>query len=312
MSFRLLIVDEFAPQYEERLRGCDATITIARTLPEAHEHIADADGVATFGTAISDQLLSEARSLQWIQALSAGVDSLLKFPSLRPDVIVTNVTGVHGPLVSEMALLLMLAAGRRLPALLAQQASGTWTRMLGSPLHGKTVGLAGVGDIGRHIARLCKSFGMTVIGFGAAMRREGDVDAFHLYGDLATRAADLDFLVMVSPLRGDTVNLVDRAVLTRMKPTAILVNVGRGRTVNEDDLIAALTDRTIAGAALDAHATEPLPSASPLWRMDNVIVTPHVAGYVDDYAARVAPIIARNLAAIASGNVAALVNRIVR
>lgn len=312
MPFRLLVIDEFAPQYREYLQGVDATVDCACTREEAGALIGTAQAIAAFATMLDDALLAQARALRWVQALSSGVDRLLRLPSLRPEIAVTNVRGVHGPFVAEMALLLMSAASRRLPLLLSLQAAGVWKRHLGTPLHGKTVGIAGLGDIGSHIARYCRTFDMSVIGFGSKPRRDPEVDRFHLYSELAEHVGILDFLVLVVPMREDTRGLIDAAILRRMKPTAILVNVGRGGTVNENDLIAALTDRTIAAAALDAHASEPLPASSPLWRMDNVILTPHVAGYVDDYAARVAPVIRQNLQAMAADRTDALVNRIIR
>jgi D-2-hydroxyacid dehydrogenase (NADP+) len=312
MAFTLLVFDEFAGQYAACLRGVrdDVTIVEATGASDALAKVRDADGLATFGNVIDDQILAAAPRLKWIQTLSSGVDSLLLLKGLKPDIVVTSAAGVHGPLVSELAMLLMLAASRRLPELIKQQVSSAWLRLPGRVLDSKTVGIAGIGAIGQQLAAKCKAFNMRVVGFGSTVRTTANVDVFHNYAELAQQAGSLDVLVLLAPLRSDTVNLVDKRIFEKMKRDSIFVNVGRGKTVNEADLIEALMTRQIGMAALDAHALEPLPSTSPLWTLENAIITPHIGGYVDDYAARVSPIIAQNLQAIVTGQVERLVNRI--
>ncbi len=314
MSMTLLVYDPDAHMYAQHLRGLDANTVVleANDPADALKKISSVDGLVAFGNVIDETMISAATKLKWVQVLSSGTDSLLRLNGLKPDVIVTSAAGVHGPMVSEMAMLLMLAASRRLPQLLRQQASAEWLRVPGDLLARKTVGIAGVGTIGRALAVKCKAFDMRVIGFGGTVRPEPLTDAFYRYEDLAGRAGELDFLVLLAPLRSETVNLVDQRVLTAMKRNSVLVNVGRGKTVNEADLVAALLRSDIGMAALDAHVLEPLPETSPLWRLDNVIVTPHVGGHVVDYAAHVIQIIAHNFLAILRGDAESLINRVSR
>jgi len=314
MGMTLLVYDEDAHSYAKHLRSIEDNVVVleAHAAAEALEMLSQADGLIAFGNVVDEPMIAAATRLKWVQALSSGTDSFLRLKGLKPDVVVTSAAGAHGPMVSELAMLLMLAASRKLPQLLRQQASAEWLRVPGGLLAGKTVGIAGLGTIGRALAAKCKAFDMRVVGFGHTVRPEPTTDMFYRYCDLIDRAGELDFLVLLAPLRPETVNLVDHRVLAVMKRSSVIVNVGRGKTVNEADLIAALKRGEIGMAALDAHVLEPLPEFSPLWRLENAIITPHVGGYVVDYAAHVAPIIAHNLRAFLRGDIEGLINQVPR
>src|SRR4051794_33561011 len=197
---------------------------------------------------------------------------------------------------------LILALSRRLPEARDNQARRVWRGMIGDlaqredELGGKTLLIVGLGDIGGRLARLAKAFDMRVIG----LRRNqaagaGAADAVHPMAMLGALLQEADFVALTCPLTPETEKLIDEAALARMNPSACLVNVARGRVVDEAALIAALAARRIAGAALDVTAEEPLPPASPLWGMEHVLITPHTAGETRRYEDNVIEILRDNL-----------------
>lgn len=261
---------------------------------------------------VADDLLKPAKNLKWIQVITSGVNYLLGRPSLRKDIIVTTARGIHGPQVSEMAILLMLALNRNFPENVKNQDRKVWKRWPGRLLSQKKVGILGIGVIGEEIARKCKAFGMTVYGMDIVKKELDSIDFFCGPDELLRVAAEVDYLVLIAPSTPETYKVVGAEVLRRMKPTAFLVNLARGELVDEDALIEALETGKIAGAALDALPIEPLPAEHPLWTAKNVIVTPHVAGESDTYREQVLPIIEENLRRFVRGERRDLINYVER
>jgi len=261
-----------------------------------------------FTTFMNDRLVRRAPRLKWIQALGAGVDSIVDLPSLGHDVIVTNLRGIHGAAVSEAAIMLMLALARGLPRALRNQDAGRWERWPAALLDGKIAGILGVGTIAEALTPRLKALGMTVTGFTTAPRPVAGFDQMHRRDDLRQLAGTLDHLVVLLPLTAETRHWIAAEILVAMKPSAFLVNLGRGGVVDESALVAALRDGRIAGAALDVFEQEPLPAASPLWTLPNVIVTPHLGGKHDAYAARALPTIAENVRHFVAGDYAGMIN----
>ncbi len=257
----------------------------------------------------SRALVAAMPGLRWIQALTTGVDPLLEL-TLGPDVVVTSARGIHGPQMAELTLLLMLSLVRGFPRMLANQRERRWERWGQRLLAGRTVVIVGVGAIGEALAARCRPFGLRTVGI-TSRREAAGFDELHPRAALLEQAARADFLVLLVPYSAETHHLVDAAVLAALKPTAYLVNVARGRVVDEAALIAALEARRIAGAGLDVFAEEPLPRASALWSLDNVIVTPHVGGLSDVYAEQVLPVLVQNLGAYLAGRPEAMLNRVV-
>jgi len=255
-----------------------------------------------------DELMRRATRLQWIQGLGTGVDYITNLPSLRKDVIITSMRGIHGPQMSEMAFLQMLALGRNFPQMVRNQDRGVWEPWPARLLWHKTVGILGLGVIGEEIARKCKAFGMSVYGMDIVRKEIDSVDHFFGPEDIVTVAAEVDYLIIVAPNTPQTQNIVDARVLAAMKPAAFLINIARGELVDEDALIEALQAGKIAGAALDAFVQEPLPSDHPFWKMKNVIVTAHVGGRSDIYVEQTLPIIEENLRRFLKGERRDLVN----
>lgn len=283
--------------------------TVAWTIPAAqvdrlrarfpahrfHQAASEADMVrliapceVAFTSRLTAEAFANAPHLRWLHSPAAGVGSML-FPAMQASpMVMSNSRGMNAGAVAEHALLLLLAVTRRLPEAVRAQDARRWISndLAGLPyLRGKTLGIVGLGAIGRELAVMAAALGMRVIG----TRREveapvpaGVAEALDPEA-LPRLLAESDYVVIAAPLTAETKGLIGAAALRRMKPTAWLVNVARGKIVREADLIQALREGTIAGAALDVVEHEPLDPASPLWSMPNVLLTPHVGGFREDY-----------------------------
>ena len=279
---------------------------------KATQRISDKDVLVTFGPMLHDDVFKAAKKLKWIQALGTGVDGIVDRPSLGKDVIVTKMHGFHGPPVSEAALMAMLALARDLPRAVRSQAARKWDRFPAKTLKDKTVGILGVGVIAGTLAPMCKAFGMQVIGISASPRTVAGFDRVVPRTDLIEVAREADFLVLLTPLSGETKGIVNAEVLAAMKPTSCLVNLARGGVVDEAALLEALKRKKIAGAALDVFATEPLPADSPFWDLPNVLITPHAGGFFDAYPKHALPVIEENLRRFLAGDTSHMLNRVKR
>jgi phosphoglycerate dehydrogenase-like enzyme len=221
--------------------------------------------------------------LRWIHTLTAGVDGLLT-PALvtAEHIRLTSSKGPMGPMMAEHTLMLMLALARDLPGYLRDQSERRWRPFAAvrpmADVSGKTVLIMGVGAVGGHLARMCKEgLQMRVLGTARTRRDNPAVDRYIAPSDLHAALGEADFVALCLARTPETDRVMDAAALAAMKPTAYLVNVVRGGLVDEEALVAALSEGRIAGAGLDATAVEPLPAESPLWGMPNVIITPHVS-----------------------------------
>ena len=258
-----------------------------------------------------DRLLVRAPHLTWVHSATSGVERALTPAALARDVLVTNARGVFSRPIAEHVLLMILAVSRHLPQLLELQRERTWQPLEGRELRELTIGIVGYGSLGRSVASLASAFGARVI----AMRRrpdaadapagatgaqgaagtsagapgtpaadDGDVFPFEPRLDrivgpdgLHELLAESDIVVLAAPLTPETEGMIDEVALTAMKRDAWLINVARGRLIDDTALIRALRENRIGGAALDAFRDEPLPQSSPYWELSNVILTPHTA-----------------------------------
>lgn len=309
----ILVADPEAEAYKKDLEAKFRGIPIhAVTAQEDIRHHADRMEILVTIFRVADELLKQAVNLKWIQVMTSGVNYLLSRPSLRKDIIITSGRGIHGPQMSEMAFLLMLALNRNFPQFVRNQDQRHWEKWPAKLLYRKKVGILGVGVIGEEIAKKCKVFGMTVFGLDIVRRNIDSVDFFYGPEDLPQVAGEVDYLIIVAPSTPETEKIVGTKVLASMKPTAFLINIARGEIVDEQALIQALETGKIAGAALDALSIEPLPKDHPLWGAKNLIITPHVGGISDIYREQMMPIIEENLRRFLRGERRNLINYIER
>ncbi len=254
--------------------------------------------------------------LRWVQFHSAGIDHVLEHPLLAvKDILMTTTSGIHATTMAEYVFAMFLTFGHKLPLMMRLQAKAEWPEQKAAltpvELRGATLGVVGYGSVGREIARLGVAFGMKVLATKRNVRRPvdergyaeadtGDPEAAlvdRLYPPQALRSMvrECDFVAVTVPLTDRTRHMIDADVLAAMKPTAVLVNVSRGEVIDEAALIQALQEGRLGGAGLDVFQQEPLPSDSPLWKLPNVITSPHIAGMSTLYRARAIRLFAENL-----------------
>lgn len=257
-----------------------------------------------FGFVPPRDITRRAPNLKWLQATSAGVDRLTGSDVWNSDVIITGVSGIHAAAISEFVLGAMLMWAKGSLNAFRNQREHAWQRYGTSLLAGRTLGIVGLGHIGRETARLAKAFNMEVIATRRSARQGGkarNVDALLPQSGLKKLLSLSDYVVLSTPLTPETRNLIGADELAAMKPSAFLVNISRGGVIDETALVTALKNKMIAGAALDVTVHEPLPPENPLWDFDNVIISPHVSGGMDDYMLRATEIFCENLERYRSG-----------
>ena len=260
-------------------------LVAARDAAEGAKLAPGADAVIGFCT---PEILAAGTGIRWIQSFSAGVERCVAVPAVRErDVLLTNMQRVAAPVMAEHVLAMMLAFARGLDFYIPQRAASSWIRDLPPPakmltLEGKTVLVVGLGGIGTEVAKRSHALGMRVIATRASGRDGPPFVAYvGLPDELGKLAAEADFVVNTTPLTPETKGLFDAAFFAAMKPRSFFFNVGRGQSVVQDDLVAALRSGHLAGAGLDVTDPEPLPKTSPLWQLPNVIITPHVSAASD-------------------------------
>jgi phosphoglycerate dehydrogenase-like enzyme len=235
--------------------------------------------VTDFRTEALEAAWPSADSLKWIHATSAGVDALM-FPALvNGDVTVTNARGIFDRSIAEYVLCTILMFAKDFPRTIRLQMKHEWKHRDTERAEGQQVLVVGAGSIGRQIGRLVAAAGLKPHGIARTARQEDpDFVAVHGNDDLYNQLGHADYVVIAAPLTPQTEGLFDEKAFKAMKNTARLINIGRGPIVKTDDLIAALNNGDIAGAGLDVFEEEPLPENHPLWDMENVIMTAHMAG----------------------------------
>jgi glyoxylate/hydroxypyruvate reductase len=300
---RVLIASYLEPHLVERIRGVDArlqvtyradllgqprytgdhTAAMQRTAAQDQEWaalVAGAEILFDVYRPQSDDLPRRAPRLRWIQFSSSGIGGLVEQMGLtHSSIIVTNAAGVHATPLAEFVLFAMLYFAKQMPRVLADQRRHHWERFAVTNVRGATLGLVGLGAVGREIARLARAAGARVV---ATKRSAGlggtdipDVEVVYSTDRLRELLAESDYLTLTLPHTRRTAGLIGKAELAAMKPGAVLINISRGTIVDEPALIEALRSGHLGGAALDVFAVEPLPAESPLWDLPNVLVTPH-------------------------------------
>ena len=311
------------------LRFSDELLDQMRAVsPRLHIHQRTCHNADEVGAALADHPEAEilysfhlpqdaleiAPQMRWLQLHSAGINHILDHPIMYGEVAITTVSGIHATPIAEYVFASLLAHRWLVPTWTecqreARWPSGRWSLYARPELRDSTLGIVGYGSIGREVGRLGRAFGMRVLALrrssgrakeGYATEHTGDGDGsiperFFAPDELHEMLSECDYVVVALPLTPDTKHLIGEAELRAMKSSAYLVNIARGPIVDEQALIRALGEGGIAGAGLDVFEREPLPDDSPLWSMDNVLISPHVAGFTPRYDERAAALFAENL-----------------
>jgi glyoxylate/hydroxypyruvate reductase A len=250
-------------------------VAVCATPAEAEPHIADAEILYAWN--FPRGLLPRAAKLRWAQSMGAGVERLM-VPELPRGVTVTRVAGIFGPWMAEYVLGWCLWLTQRTELFRAQQRERRWRQVDPLRLHGATLCVIGLGDIGRTIARAARGFGMRVVGVSQSGKMVAEAERVHKTRDIRKAIAAADFVALTVPLTEATRGLIGAAELAAMKPSAWLINIARGPVVDEAALLDALRGKRLGGAVLDVFDEEPLPQDHPLWEFGNVVITPHISG----------------------------------
>src|SRR3954465_12384154 len=284
----ILLHDEFEmwrplPWFMETLRKEFPQVEVSSSANKRDDEQALRDADVMIGWSLQPEQLHAAKSLRWIYSITAAVDQFFYPELISSEITLTNAGRVHGPVVAEHAIAMLLALAKRLPSATRYQQRRKWAMEAiwnerPREVRGATMVVVGLGSIGADVASMAAALKMHVIGVREHPER-GAAEAHEVvgYDSLDGAIARADFVVLAAPLTERTQHFIDTGRLQQFKPTAFLINVSRGALVDEAALVKALRDRKIAGAALDVFEEEPLSRWSPLWKMPQVLITPHTA-----------------------------------
>ncbi|HEY4365520.1 MAG TPA: D-2-hydroxyacid dehydrogenase [Bryobacteraceae bacterium] len=285
----LVIADPAAPYLKalERVPK-DVRLIVSHEMERVKDAAPEADALfyAETNAALLDAALPLAKKLRWVHVMWTGVEGVLQGELLKHPVPLTNGRGVFGGPLGDWVAAVMLHFAFDLGRVIRQQRAGVWQPFLAGVLPGKTLGIVGYGSLGRAAATRARAFGMKV----AALRRRPElsaddarVDASYAPAQLNELIAASDYLLLSTPLTAETRGMIGAEQMAAMKPSAVLINIGRGPVIDEAALIAALQAGKIRGAALDVFTVEPLPAGHPFYSMENVLMSPHTADRVEGF-----------------------------
>lgn len=296
MSLNIVVANRLSQRHIDWVHNIvpDANIITCED-SELGQHLPTADILIAWGFINIDEHLPNAPRLRWIHALSAGVEKILSPTVANAPIQLTNVRGIHGIPMSEHVFGMMLAFSRSIAGFARQQQDAVWKRLSLTELYNKTLCIVGLGSIGREIAKRAKAFNMRIVATKQTMTQELFVDELCPPSELDRLLGEADYVVLTVPETPDTVGLFSYERICRMKESAVLINVARGTVVSAEGLAQALAEKKIAGAALDVFVSEPLSESSPLWKMDNVLITPHCAAVSPLYLDRAMQCFCENL-----------------
>ncbi|MBI2098696.1 MAG: D-2-hydroxyacid dehydrogenase [Candidatus Wildermuthbacteria bacterium] len=298
----------FRPEHLKKIQAVDPSLELvllnSTQLDEIHRELENADILA--GTLWSIPEIHEVKNLKWIHSFSAGVEHVLTPEVKNSDVIVGNCSGIHAVPIAEHILGFLLIFTRRFYETFRNQQQKIWQKSdKVTELKGKIVLVVGLGNIGMEAARLASCVGARVLAADRALRQtQGKpdfVEELYTTEQLGEALPRADFVVLCLPLTKATHHLFDSSKFRIMKSSAAIINIGRGAVIHEQNLIAALQQKVIAGAALDVTEQEPLAPENPLWGMENVVITPHHSGISEKYMDRAVDVFCENLKAYLQG-----------
>ncbi len=289
----LELADQHLAHLRQRFPQIDFTVCTDRE--KVYGCLAETEVLLVFFLC-SERMLAAAPKLKWVQAISAGVDYIAVEQIRQRDILLTNGRGIHKINMAEYAIAAMINLARNLHVTFSNQVKKRWVRDVPQgEIYGATLGILGLGAIGGEIARRASEMGMRVLGVQRTPRAQAFVEKMYGPDDVDEVFRQSDYIVNLLPHTPATEKMIDKRFFDLMKSTACIINIGRGKTVNEPDLIEALKNKTFKAMVSDVFYEEPLPEQSPLWELDNVIITPHVCGASDKYTDRAMEIVENNL-----------------
>ncbi|SFL67484.1 Phosphoglycerate dehydrogenase [Paenibacillus sp. 1_12] len=298
MVRKIVFIQEITETHEKQIRSIarDWELISGKDQELWLPHLAEAEIVVGWNSTVAKECLQSDTMLRWIQSWGAGVDTMPLTAIGEYGVLLTNSSGVHPNPISESIFAMMLGLTRQLQRSIRNQLQHKWKQLkdLGE-IHGKTIGILGVGSIGLEVAKISKVFGMNVIGVKRTLSESVYVDRMVLMDSLEEVLRESDYIVNTLPHTSETNHVMGRAQFAAMKDSAFYINIGRGGTTDTEALVEALQHGTIAGAGLDVFEVEPLPADHVLWDMDNVIISAHNTGITQYYEERAMQIFLRNL-----------------
>ena len=293
----------FSMENLEKIRSVAGSEVVQADEKGLEESIRSADVLITNNCSIDPVWFERAEKLKYVHALSAGVDNILK--TLPEKIPLANSSGVHGTNMAEHVLGFMIMHERKLDESLKAQSRREWKVFSGhdlpGELFGKTAAVFGLGKIGERTAEVCSALGMRVLGVARTVRKSRFAEKVFSSDDCDYALKEADYVICAMPGTEETRHFFSRARFEMMKPGSFFINVGRGSQVNEKDLAECIRRKIIAGAGLDVFEEEPLPESSELWGLDNVIITPHSAGFTPRYMDRFTDIFCENLKCFIEG-----------
>ena len=300
MAVKMVLQRALEDEYMQQIHDLGVETIIAQSEADVLGVIGDAD--AYFGR-MTPEILEAAKKLRWVQATSAGLDGYY-FDELREsDLAVTNIRGIYSDVIADHVFSMVMAFARGLHYYVHNQSRGNWEK--GAPvihLAGTTLGVVGLGGIGLAVAERGPTFGMRVLGMDPAPKGKPDfIERIYSPDELSAIVGESDFVVICVPHTAETEGLFDADMFGAMKNTGILINIGRGKVVQLQALTEALQSGQIGGAGLDVYEEEPLSEGHALWSMENVILTPHVAGISPEIDKRRKALIVENVRRFCAG-----------
>jgi len=311
MPLNVLVTMPWSDAIIERLRQVSPELNVQRAKADEADY---SEVEVIYGTSTPD--LAKAPKLKWVAFHFAGMDALYSHPVYKTDITLTTSSGTHGTAVGQFAVVMLLSLAYKVPDFMRWQAEAKWPdgdrrrSLLPLPVRDTTVGILGYGSIGREVARLLKPFGPRLVVTKRDIVQRADT-GYHKPGmgdpggtlpdewvpieRLQDFLAQCDYVVNCLPYTPATDKILDAAAIAAMKPNAFLINIGRGTTIDQPTLVDALRNRRIAGAALDVFEPEPLPPGDPVYSLDNVILSPHLSGFMPGFDVQASELFAVNL-----------------
>lgn len=286
----MVITQDIGDEYTQKIKALapDWELIVGKEKDVWAPYAERAEVIAGWKKDLEELSLRESSELRWVQAWSAGVNTMPLEKLASKEIALTSANGVHAYPISETIIGLMLGLTRKIHTYVKNQQEKKWHHAhMNLEMHGKTIGIIGVGEIGKETAKIAKAFGMRVLGVRNSGKEAENVDSMFTPEELHHVLPECDYVVITLPLTPHTFQMFGEKEFRLMKNSSFIINIGRGEIVKEDELVEALQTGEIAGAGLDVFMKEPLEETSPLWEMENVIITPHTSGSTEHYTKRV-------------------------